>query len=459
MLFGGRGVLALLLVAASVHAAAASDAAHADLPARPGRTLTLRRCLQLAERNYPKVRQALARLDKKRAELDEAHTAPFSRFTLNAGAGLAPTVRGTNVFSPNSDVSLSSNMAFVWQLGLQGVVPLWTFGKIENLWDAAEAQVGVGEHEVKKERNDVRLAVRQAYYGAQLAHDSAYLVHNALKRLGTYITNLERAIEEGEGDDIELVKVKMYSAELEARESEALRQERIALSGLRFFTGVKGELTLPDEPLRRLPHTLGPLERYLAAARLFRPEINMARAGVLARSAQLGLSRARHFPDVGLGLNASYTYAPEVTDQRNPFVRDPGNAASYAAGLVLHWELDFLPQAARVAQARADLEEMRATERLALGGVAVEVEKAFEQARDAQRRLDALSRATALAKQWLIKVQQGIDVGTMEEEDLVDPTKEYALKRFARMSAVYDYNLAMAKLAQVTGWDAVLAGE
>ncbi|HEX9621851.1 MAG TPA: TolC family protein [Polyangiaceae bacterium] len=457
MLFGGRVILVLVLAVTSVRVASAGDAPR--VTARAARTLTLQRCLELAEWNYPKVRQALARLEKKRAQLDEAHTAPFSRFSATAGAGLAPTVRGTNVFSPNSDVSLSSNMAFAWQFGVQGVVPLWTFGKIESLWDAAEAQVGVGEHEVKKERNDVRLAVREAYYGAQLAHDSAYLVQSALKRLGTYIANLEQGVRDGSGDDIELVKVKMYSAELEARESEALRQHRIALLGLRFLTGVKGEVALPDEPLRRLPHSLGPVERYLAAARLFRPEINMARAGVLARSAQLGLSRARHFPDFGLALSASFTRAPEVTDQRNPFVRDPGNVSSYGAGLVLHWELDFLPQAARVAQARAELEEMRATERLALGGVAVEVEKAFAQARDADRRLDALSRATELAKQWLIKVQQGIDVGTMEDEDLVDPTKEYALKRFARMSAVYDYNLAMAKLAQVTGWDAVLAGE
>jgi outer membrane protein TolC len=53
-------------------------------------------------------------------------------------------------------------------------------------------------------------------------------------------------------------------------------------------------------------------------------------------------------------------------------------------------------------------------------------------------------------------VQQGIDVGTFEDEDVVQPAREYALKRFAQISAIYDYNIAVAKLAQVTGWDAVL---
>jgi outer membrane protein TolC len=111
-----------------------------------------------------------------------------------------------------------------------------------------------------------------------------------------------------------------------------------------------------------------------------------------------------------------------------------------------------------VEQARATLEEIRATERYALGGVGWEVEQAFRDAEDAERRLEAYSRATGYAKQWLVKVQQGIEVGTYEDKDIVDPAKEYAFKRFSQMSATFDYNMAVAKLAQVTGWD-LLVGE
>ena len=123
------------------------------------------------------------------------------------------------------------------------------------------------------------------------------------------------------------------------------------------------------------------------------------------------------------------------------------------------WDLDFVPQVARVAKAQAELEEMRATERYALGGVAVEVETAFAEAEDAERRLDAYSRPAGYAKQWLIKVQQGIDVGTMDDEDIVDPAKEWALRRFSQMSATFDYNIAVAKLGLATGWDSVTNDE
>ncbi len=415
---------------------------------------TLKRCLELAEQNYPKVHEARARLAHKEAQLSEAYTAPYSEFTATGGIGPAPTVRGSSIYSPNTDAALSSNMALAWQVGIEGVVPLWTFGKITNLWDAASAQVKVGEHEVKKEKNEVKLSVRRAYYGVQLARDSIALVHDATERIDKYMGRLAERVARGEGDDIELLKLRMYRAELDARESEARRQERIALSGLRFLTGVTGPIDIPDVPLKRARHPMAPLTRYLEAARLFRPEVNMARAGVAARQAQVRLENSRYFPDIGLALRASYSRAPEVTNQINPWVYDPANRLIYGAALAFKWKLDFLPQSARVAQAQAQLEEIRATERYALGGVATEVEQAYAEAADAQKRVDAYTRATNYARQWLIKVQQGIDVGTFEDEDIVMPAREYALKRFSQMSAVYDYNIALAKLAETTGWDA-----
>jgi outer membrane protein TolC len=167
------------------------------------------------------------------------------------------------------------------------------------------------------------------------------------------------------------------------------------------------------------------------------------------------MERAKFFPDLALGLSFNYSAAPLVEDQRNPFVKDNANYLSYGAALVFKYKLDFLPQSARLAQANAQLEEQRATERYALGGVGTEVEQAFLEAEDAARRLDAYTRATSYAKQWLVQVQEGIDVGTYEDQDIVDPAKEYATKRFLQMNATFDYNVALAKLAQATGWEVV----
>mgnify|MGYP000089839003 CR=1 FL=1 len=416
---------------------------------------TLERCIALTLKNFPKIHEARARLRLKREQEVQSWTQPYSEFNVTGGLALAPEVRGTSLYSPNNDVALSSDMGLAWNIGVDCTIPLWTFGKLSNLWDATSAQVRVAEHDVEKEKNAIKLDVRRAYYGVQLARDALLLMREAGSQVDKYLTSLERNVQAGDGDPIELYKLKIHRAELTARQSEARQKEAVAMASLKFLTGVQGTLTLPDQPLSRAGRPLAPLANYLSAARLHRPEINMARAGLSAREAQVRIERARYLPDIALGVSARWAKAPGITDQTNPFVRDTINALSYGAALLLRYKLDFLPQSARVAQAQAQLEELRATERYALGGVAVEVEQAYREAEDASRRLEAYAEAAGFAKKWLILVQQGIDVGTSDEEDIVDPAKEWALKRFAVMSATFDYNVALGKLAQATGWESV----
>jgi outer membrane protein TolC len=419
---------------------------------------TLERCIALTLKNYPKLHEARARLQYRREQQVQSWTQPYSEFNVTGGLALVPEVHGTALYSPDNDLELSSSPTnLAWTIGIDGVVPLWTFGKITNLWQASAAQVKVAEQDVEREKNAILLDVRRAYYGVQLARDAIALMRDAESQIDKYLRDLEKKVREGDGDQVTLYKLKINRAELTARHSEARQKEAVALASLKFLTGVQGQMALPEVPLTRVRHALGPLSTYLSAARLHRPEINMARAGLNAREAQVRLERARYFPDIGLGLSARWSKAPSITDQTNPFVRETINSLSYGAALVLRYKLDFLPQSARVAQAQAQLEELRATERYALGGVAVEVETAYREAEDAQRRLNAYAEAAGYAKKWLLLVQQGIDVGTNDEEDIVDPAKEWALKRFAVMSATFDYNLAVGKLAQVTGWEAVVA--
>jgi outer membrane protein TolC len=84
--------------------------------------------------------------------------------------------------------------------------------------------------------------------------------------------------------------------------------------------------------------------------------------------------------------------------------------------------------------------------------VGVEVEKAYLEAQDAEQRLRAYAESAEWARRWMIAVQQGIDIGTYDDEEVVNPAKEYALRRFSEMNAAFDYNMALARLELATGW-------
>lgn len=417
---------------------------------------SLEHCLRMAERNFPKIREARAKLAQKEAQVTQVRFAPFSEFTLTGGLALAPSVRGTPQYSYNTDKAITSNMGLGWEVGVDGALPLYTFGKISHAIDAAEAAGRVGEHEVDKERNEVRLNVRRAFYGVQLARDALNLVREATGYIDAQVQKMQGQVAAGEGDELQLLRIRVFRADLTVRESEARKQERVALSGLRFLTGAGERLDVPNEPLLRIEHQLLAESDYISAAERHRPELAMARAGVSARRASLKLEKSKLFPDLGLGLNARWRYAPEVTDQTNPFVRDPGNYLAFSVGLVVRYKLDFLPQAARISQAKSQLDEVLATQQWALGGVAQQVRDAYAEVEDTHRRLTAMTEAAKLAKQWMLKVQQAIEVGTMEDEDIVIPAREFAAKRFGEMMATYEYNLALAKLSLATGDESVL---
>src|SRR6185369_15732143 len=178
-------------------------------------------------------------------------------------------------------------------------------------------------------------------------------------------------------------------------------------------------------------------------------------AGIAGRTAQVQLARSMLFPDLALGLQVGVSAAPDIADQLNPYVSDPGNYFHYGAALVFQWKLDFPAQLARIRYAEAQLEEVRALQRLALGGAGAEVEAAYAEVVDWKKRADAYAKAVGTAKKWLIMVQQGIDVGTTPEKDLLEPAKAYATNRFNQLNAVMELDMAMSRLAKATGWDSI----
>ncbi|HEX6764711.1 MAG TPA: TolC family protein, partial [Polyangiaceae bacterium] len=188
--------LAVFVVSGSTARAADAPPEAPPVPTAvaPAGAVTLKRCLELALKNFPRIHEAMAKARAKRADVDVAHFAPYTEFLVDGALGPAPTVRGTNIFSPNTDAALTSHMGLAWNLGVEGTIPLWTFGKITNLWDAAEANARAGEHAVEKERNDVRLAVRRAYYAAKAARDGQLIVTDAMHRLDRFLPNLARKV-------------------------------------------------------------------------------------------------------------------------------------------------------------------------------------------------------------------------------------------------------------------------
>jgi multidrug efflux system outer membrane protein len=423
-------------------------------------TYTLAECLVLADRNFPGLWAARARLAAAHAQLEEATWTPWFQWSAQSAFGVLPPIQGTVIY-PQSTINSRTvtglnNVQPSLQFGISGVLPLYTFGKIETSRAAADANVRVSEWDMEKARQAMRMDVRRAYYGLQLARDAKEVVGDALDRLHKAVQGLNDRMAKGDTSvsDVDRLRLEAYEQEVQAQSLQAPKGEAYGLAALRFLTGRQTDFDVPDEPLKRSDRPLAAIAQYLEAARLFRPDVNMARAGVVARQALVGYNRARLFPDIGLGLGSDFVSTPSAVQQQNAWASDPFNHFYYYFGLGVRWSLDLLPQAARSQQAEANLEETRAQERLALGNATYEVEKAYADALEANGREEAWAKAEHIAKQWISTVQDSIDVGSSDERALLEPLRVYGNARVQHLTALMDYNVTLSNLALASGWDA-----
>lgn len=452
------GALGVVLAVGIVLALTRS--ACADERAPDGHAYSLGECLSLTERNHPSLSAARARLGAMRGQVEEAAAARAPLVALNSRFGVVPnTPAATGAPATTSSNFLSQSLSngvgpFV-QLGLTATLPLYTFGKIASANRAAEAQVRVGEWDVEKERQQVRIDVRRAFYGVTVARDLLALAADALAKLDDAIGTVRRKLAAGERgvDEVDRIRLEVSRDDILARMGEAKRGEVAGLAALRFYTGVQTGFDVPDAPLTRPATPLGPVVSYLTAARTHRPDVNRARAGVVARSAQVDWAHANLLPDLGLGMQFDWTAAPGVTGPVAGVDTTSLNSPQFGATFGLQWSLDLLTKNARVHQAQSNLEEARALERLALGGVATEVEGAYAAAVEASAREETWARAVHRAKGWVVAVRDAIDLGTKDESALVEPLRTMLLARANQLQALMDTNMTRAELARLTGWE------
>lgn len=415
--------------------------------AEPPPTLRLAQILRLAERNYPGMRAAEARIRAARAQLDEAWVAPFFQGQVIAGFTLAPEMRGSPIFSPDSQLPITNPWQPVLQFGIEGVIPLWTFGKLGAAREAARAGVRAAESDRVRVRSQLLYDVRRAYFALQLALDIEQMLHEGLPALRDALQRVEDQLAAGdpEVDEIDRYRLAAALSEIEARAAQAAHLEASSRSAIGVLSNVR-RFDVPDCPIERVRGDLEPLEFYVRRALSDRAETHMLAAAIRAREASLDVARASFLPDIGLTYVFRTTYSPGITDQTNPFVIDQANYLTLGAGLAARWSIDVWGNAYRVDREAALLDDTRERTAEARVGIELEVTDAYNTLVEARGREEAYDRGRRETRAWFIAAAQGVELGTSELDDMVDAVRQYFLARYNHLQAIHDTNTATANL-------------
>jgi outer membrane protein, multidrug efflux system len=338
-----------------------------------------------------------------------------------------------------------------FNLGVNLVQPLYTFGKIEAAKRAARAGIEVAKAQVDKDRAEVTFNVTRAYWLLKWARSAAGTLDDGIARLKEWVKKINDEIDKGKSsyteNDLVRIKLALDTAELTALDIDKARE--LGLAGLRMLTD-DTDADIDEEDLDLSELSEQSLSFYEDAAVVHRPEARMVVAGAAAAKAGRQLQLANLMPDVGIAASFTYSYAQSIDDPQNGFMNHP-NALGAGLSLALRYNLDVPQRLATFSKSRAD-EQMAQQRRLqALGGISIEIENAWLDARNARRRSDLLQHSEKVARGWYNAVDQSLQVGVADSRDLVDAARNFFELRLRHLQSIMDFNMAVASLKQAAG--------
>ncbi len=295
----------------------------------------------------------------------------------------------------------------------------------------------------------------RAYWGLKWARAARDVLEEGITKLKEWVTKVEDEMESSNKSnyteaDLARLKVALDNAEVVLLDIK--RGLAVAVTGMKVLTGDpqadvdEGELDLTEATPR-------PVEYYEDAARMHRPEARMLDAGAQAAHWWKRWKFSEMLPDIGIASSFSYGYAPSVDNPANGFLAH-ANTLGASFALVAHSPLDFGVRLGRLAQAAADERAFRERRRQALGGISIEINKAYADYEEARQREKTLGHGEKVARGWYNIVDrnmsQGITIST-DSRELTDAARTYFDFRIRHLQAILDTNMALSALHRVTG--------
>ena len=426
--------------------------------APPSAPLSAEDCVRVALQGSPRMDEAYAHVHQFEARLQEVQSVYYPKIISQFFVAPMFRVMGDGY---------SRNWSFRWKsirdwgphTNLEMVVaqPFYTFGRVEAGEEAMQARIDVERARVRDTRHVLALEVRRLYYTRLFAQSMLTPLKQALDAVQSAQTHAAALYERGTG---EVTQVDM--ARLEYGAAEAGRYYVMAQSGVQVATaallhtmGLDADtpLELADKILPALPEDEPVLQltTLLQDAALSRPEWDQLNQG---RKAALALERAERrarFPVAFVAGQLHWAYSPLRDRDPNPWHYDDQNTFTGGVAIGLKFDVDWAQTVAKVAEARAQAEEVEALGRFAATGIPLQVRKAYEDVQQARHVVILAKGGVQSTRKWLTAADQGYQSGTGEARDLLEGLVAYVQAKRTYFENLQAFHIARAELTYAVG--------
>lgn len=369
---------------------------------------------------------------------------------INATAGVGPINGKTGNYAGFQD---QKTWGAEWIGSIEAKIPLYVWGRGENLSKAAKLNTELNKFDTVKKQNEIIFKIKEAYYGWQYASSLFDFVSEMQKDLDSAL----KALGEKGDKKADLLKLEVLKYQIEEKKVEIAKNIKVAQMGVAFYLGeeLKKDRTasIQNERLWIEMDTreLKPFENYLELMSQSTPDLQKVGMGIEAKSELLLSEKKAARPALGALIKYDYAQTNQRTAQNNPFIYDAYNHSSFAAGIGLTWDIDFGVNQSKQDKLVLEIAELKSKQLYASEGLKVLLNKTYLEVEEAEQRAEALKKSYKSAKKWLTNIETSVGLGLTPAKDIIDAYTTRALVFKDYYESLYRYQMAWAHLSEVVG--------
>jgi outer membrane protein len=344
--------------------------------------------------------------------------------------------------------SVGAERTYTLEIAVNQVI--FSGGRVPGQISSASFQRDSSYYSFRNAIDQVVATVRQQFYLVLLDRALIGVQEESVRLLQSQLQDQQNRFEAGTVPRFNVLQAQVALSNqlpqlITARNNYTISQLQLAKTlGLDFDPrrGDRPPLEAVGE-LVYLPREM-PVTQAIALAKENRPFIKQQKALVLSNNSQVGVARSGYFPQINATAGEEFRSSPLTDNIR-------AARSGYIFGATGTWAIwDWGATYGRVKQARAILEESKATLDDDVRQVELEVQQAFANILQGRELIKATEKSVEQAAEALRLATARLDAGAGTQLEVLDARTQLTTAQSNRLQALYTYNAAVAEFDRAT---------
>lgn len=439
---------AAMVVAGAVLTMAAPLGAQVATGDEGARQVTLQEAIDLAMRNSPAAVQAIGLDRNANAGRRQAVFAYVPTVNLSAGTG---RTQGTTINNFNGQLTSLSGNPWSYSNGLTLNVELFDGGRRYSEINRLRATADVAQVTAVSARFDASLQVKQQYYAALAARESAAAAKAQLEQAEQQLKASSARVTAGVATKSDSLRSAIQVGNAQLAVLTAENDLRVANAALTRVAGSNTPIAAsPNDTIDA--QTALPSETELLSLLNNGPSVRLAETNVLVAAAAKKSQKSTYFPSISMSYNYAFSDNSRGFSGRNLLLVGGENASRQTMNFNITYPLfNGFAREANSIGLDVSLRNAEAQARDARLAARANLTSLLRSLQNAQARVSVQQAAIAAAEEDLRVQQQRYALGASTLLDLLTSQTQLNQARQALIQARFDGRVARAQLSSLVG--------